>query len=261
MAPFDQTTASRAVLIEVVNVLGAFRDDFVLVGGWVPELLFPDCNHPGSLDVDLAISPTAARGNAYESLLKRLLEAGYSHEGTPTRFIKNVEGIEVKVDLIAGEYGGGDKALMLRVDELQFNTLRGLDLAFEVCDTIEISGVMPDGTHNRVRARIVQPEAFILIKAFAMEERAKPKDAYDIAFVLRNYSPDVEDLGEKVRRLLSNGLAAEGFEILQRKFERLESVGPTWAAQVSQEQGEVFEQSQRAAFEYARVLFDEVATG
>ena len=60
MTSFDPTSASRAVLIEVLNVLGAFRDDIVLVGGWVPELLYPDRGHIGSLDVDLAVSRTAS---------------------------------------------------------------------------------------------------------------------------------------------------------------------------------------------------------
>ncbi len=50
MAQFDPTTAARAVLIEVMNVLGAFGDDIVLVGGWVPELLYPGRGHMGSLD-------------------------------------------------------------------------------------------------------------------------------------------------------------------------------------------------------------------
>ena len=47
MNSFDPTTASRAVLIEVMNVLGAFRDKIVLVGGWVPDLLYPNCGQHG----------------------------------------------------------------------------------------------------------------------------------------------------------------------------------------------------------------------
>ncbi len=35
----DPTSASRAVLLDVMNVLGAFRDKIVVVGGWVPDLL------------------------------------------------------------------------------------------------------------------------------------------------------------------------------------------------------------------------------
>jgi hypothetical protein len=39
MTNFDPTSASRAVLVEVMNVLGAYRQEIVLVGGWVPDLL------------------------------------------------------------------------------------------------------------------------------------------------------------------------------------------------------------------------------
>src|SRR6202795_2101828 len=87
---FDPISASRAVLIEVANVLGAFREHLVVVGGWVPELLFPNRGHMGSLDVDLAVAPTARAENAYETILKRMLEAGYSHDTRPTRFRKKL---------------------------------------------------------------------------------------------------------------------------------------------------------------------------
>ena len=263
MKSFDPTSASRAVLIEVMNILGAFRDEIVLVGGWVPDLLYPDRGHMGSLDVDLAVSREALGRGAYQTILKLMLDAGYSHQTSPTHFLKNVEGVKrpVKVDLISGQYQGGKKAGSIQVNELQLNTLRGLDLAFEVCQQIEIAGDMPDGTQNTVRARIVQPGAFILIKAFALGERLNEKDAYDIDFVMRNYQPDVESLAERVRSLLSNGLGREGYAILKAKFASLDSVGPSWAAKVAEEQGEDFEQSQRSAFEYARALFDATDRG
>src|SRR5262249_25403398 len=92
MAQFDQTTASRAVLIEGMGVLGSLRDHLVIVGGWVPELLFPNRGHMGSLDVDLAVAPTALADNPYETILKRLLDAGYAHQIGPTRFVKGVAG-------------------------------------------------------------------------------------------------------------------------------------------------------------------------
>ncbi len=175
MTPFNPTTASRAVLLEVMNVLGAFRDDIVLVGGWVPDLLYPDCGHMGSLDVDLAVSRRALGENAYKTILGRMHEAGYSHHTSPTHFTKKVAGVDapVKVDMIGGQYQGGAKARAIQVNALELNTLRGLDLAFEVSREIEICGIMPDGAQNTVRARIVGPEGFILIKAFALDERRR----------------------------------------------------------------------------------------
>jgi hypothetical protein len=85
---FDAQSASRAVLIEVMQVLGTFRDKIVIVGGSVPELLYPDRGHIGTLDVDLAVAPTALGGGAYETILKRLTDAGYTHQIKPTRFVK-----------------------------------------------------------------------------------------------------------------------------------------------------------------------------
>jgi len=257
MANIDPADASRAVLIEVGNVLGAFRDKIVVVGGWVPELLYPRKGHIGSLDVDLAISPEAFSDDAYTTVRNRLTEAGYSYTAPPTRFTKQVKGAKepTKVDLITGQYVTGKKNTHIQVNELQINGLRGLDLAFEASREIELSGEMPDGVRNTVRVRVVEPEAFVLIKAFAMDERAKEKDAYDVAFVLLNYAPDLATLTERLRPLLEGGLAREGYHILKAKFESLESVGPTHAARVYAGQGADFAQSQRAAFESAQELF------
>lgn len=257
MAPFDQTSASRAVLIEVENVLGSFRNDLVIVGGWVPELLLPGRGHMGSLDVDLAVSPKARTGDAYKSILKRMTEAGYRHKDGPTHFLKNVAGAQepVKVDFISGQYVGGTKSDSVQIDSLQINSLRGIDLAFEASQEIEIAGSMPDGAQNNVRARIVRAEAYILIKAFALDERTKDKDAYDIAFVLHHYQPSLQNLADRVRPLLKNGLARAGFEILQAKFASIDSVGPVSAERSILGTGHDEEQERRAAFEDAQELF------
>jgi hypothetical protein len=254
---FDQTTASRAVLIEVTNVLGAFREHLVVVGGWVPELLFPNHGHIGSLDVDLAVSPAALADNAYEAILKRMLDAGYSHDTRPTRFSKAIAGAAdpVRVDLICGQYAQGERAAFIQINELQISGLKGVDLAFEGCDEIEITGRMPDGIQNAVRARIVRPELFILIKAFALDERTDIKDAYDISFVLHHYEPNLVVLAKRLRPHVGGGLGREAYEILKAKFAAIDSVGPVWAASAVPGTEEDFEQFQRAAFEDAQELF------
>lgn len=255
MAEFDQTSAAHAVLIEVAQVLGAFRNDVVIVGGWVPELLYPDKQHIGSLDVDLAVAPTALAGNAYQSICQRLLKAGYSHHTPPTHFTKQIIGASdpVKVDLISGQYIQGGKSASIVVNELQISSVRGIDLAFEAWDEIEIAGVMPDGARNVVRVRIVRPEVFILIKAFALGERQKEKDAYDIAFVLRHYVPDLTMLAGRMQPHIASGLGQEAYQILKAKFATHDSIGPVWAASMFPGTDTEFEQ--RAAFEDAQELF------
>ena len=50
------TAAVKSVLIEVGQILGAFRGKFAVIGGAVPWLLLnnEDMPHVGTLDIDLA---------------------------------------------------------------------------------------------------------------------------------------------------------------------------------------------------------------
>ena len=50
--------AARSVQLEVIRILGEYKENIVIVGGWVPELLIPDAEekHIGSSDVDLALN-------------------------------------------------------------------------------------------------------------------------------------------------------------------------------------------------------------
>lgn len=249
-------------MIEVLNILGAIKDDIVLIGGWVPELFFPGHDHIGSLDVDLAIGEEASAKHAYQSLMTRLRDHNYRFAHEPARFYREVPGARepVKVDLVGRQYRDGARVSAVLVNELRINGLRGIDLAFECCEEMVLSGPMPDGSWNTVRARIVRPEAFLLIKAFALAERIKHKDAYDIAFTLRHYRPSLDDLAGRVIPLLLRELGAEAWHILLEKFATLESVGPQWAAEVaSQEGGSESEQERQAAFQNAQTLFAAVA--
>jgi len=51
-----QTEAARRVLVDIGQVLAAFRDCLVVVGGWVPDLLLPELEEPhvGSIRSGLA---------------------------------------------------------------------------------------------------------------------------------------------------------------------------------------------------------------
>jgi hypothetical protein len=256
----DQTQAARAVLIEIMNILGVFKNELVIVGGSVPDLIYPEKKHIGSLDVDLAVGPNALASDAYSTILGRLKENKYRHSTNPARFYRAVPGVSepVKVDLISGEYVTKEKTTAIQVNELRINALRGIDLAFEFNEEIQIQGQMPDGTQNTVKAKIVRPEAFILIKSFTLAERIKPKDAYDIAFVLHHYQPSIAVLAANLVPLLDGGLAVEAYQILRDKFDSLDSAGPSWAGDVAEENGEDREQVRQATFQDAQDLIDEV---
>lgn len=74
----ESIEASRAVLLDALTVLGRYRGQIVIVGGWVPELTFPGKGHIGSIDADLALRPGLAIDDSYTTIRKLLLDAGYS---------------------------------------------------------------------------------------------------------------------------------------------------------------------------------------
>ena len=247
--------ASKAVLIEVMNVLGLYRDHLTLVGGWVPDLLLPNRGHMGSLDVDLAVDVRGISQKQYETILQRLLDAGYAQESNC--FLRAVKGARdpVKLDLITGEYvDDTNRHGTARLQEMRVGKLRGTDLAFEFCDEISLNGEMPDGGTNTVKLRIVKIEAFIVMKAIGMAERIKRKDAYDIYFCLKYFPDGVVAFANLYRPILHNGLVQEGLAVLCDKFRTIDAVGAIWAAQVAEQNGADRKLAQREAFELMQMF-------
>jgi hypothetical protein len=232
----------------------------------VPELAFPNKGHIGSLDVDLALDPRKLKPLAYESIRKKLLNAGYQQSGElPNRLIRSFKGtnLQVKVDLITGEFTDlGGEGTHHQIQEMAVGKLRGVDLAFAFQQEVLVEGVLPDGGHNQVIVRLPTISAYLCIKAIALSERKKEKDAYDIYFSIEIYPGGYKALATEFRGKLDNRLIAEGIAILRDKFSRLDSIGPVWAAQVAEEAtvGTAFdlEMEQRRAYEVVNALLREI---
>ena len=262
----NAVTACKSVLIEVLTILGKDLDDLVVVGGWVPELAFPDKGHFGSLDVDLALDARKLKPLAYDSIRTKLMNAGYQQSSElPNRFYRQIKDttLQVKVDLITGEFKGtADESSHIQIQEMAVWKARGIDLAFDFQQTIAVEGVLPDGGHNRVSAKLPTIAAYVCIKAITLSERKKEKDAYDIFFCIDNYPGGVSALATEFRGMLDNDLISEGIAILRQKFERIDSIGPVWAAQTAVEAtpgtGVDTEFEQRRAFELTNALLKEI---
>ena len=74
-----EVQAVTSVLLEIGQVLGAYKERFVIVGGAVPWLLFPNARpaHVGTLDIDLNLDPDALSDGEYANLVESLERAGY----------------------------------------------------------------------------------------------------------------------------------------------------------------------------------------
>ena len=71
--------AAYSVLLEIIRILGEYKDNIVLIGGWVPQFLFQneDDWHTGSIDVDLAIDHKRISNEVYKGIQDLLLEKKY----------------------------------------------------------------------------------------------------------------------------------------------------------------------------------------
>ena len=134
----DAVAAARAVMLELVRLLGEYRDDMVIVGGWVPELLLPAAKskHIGSTDVDVALDYHRIVEAGYQTIREHLLRQGYVAGTQPFTFFREVvlagRTIPVKVDFLAGEYGGAGRSHRTQsVQDMAARKARGCDLALE----------------------------------------------------------------------------------------------------------------------------------
>jgi len=233
----DAVEAARSVMLELVRLLGEYRDDMVIIGGWVPNILLPAAGtkHIGSTDVDLAVNHRKITDAGYRSILEHLTNRGYTRGDQPYVFYRTVvvagREIKVQVDLLAGEYGGTGKSRRhQRVQDITPRKARGCDLAFDMSSEVTIEGTLPGGGKDSVAVRVAGIVPFIVMKAMALADRMKEKDAWDIWFCLTHYLGGLDALANAFRPHLQNRLVAEGLSKIKEKFASPEHVGPKWVA-------------------------------
>jgi hypothetical protein len=71
--------AAKSVLLELIHLLGAYRDHIVLIGGWVPEFIISSTDNPhiGSIDVDIAFNHLKIRKYPPENQIVKMGQKVY----------------------------------------------------------------------------------------------------------------------------------------------------------------------------------------
>jgi hypothetical protein len=87
-----EVEAARSVLVELIHLLGEFKDAIVLVGGSVPPLLFRETadDYVGTLDVNLALNHMTIDNDTYQTIRNALLKRGYKEGKQPFIFFREV---------------------------------------------------------------------------------------------------------------------------------------------------------------------------
>ena len=228
--------AAYAVMIELGQVLGAYRNSFVLVGGAVPHLLFPDADprHVGTLDIDLTLNPERLAEGAYADFVELLEKAGYQRDidGLKpfqlSRTVEVAEGLPIPViiDLLMPREAKTTKNKPKLVPGLRVQGIDGGTVALTHTITKTLTGAMPDGRNNSVELLVASIPALLVMKGYALVQRDKKKDAYDIYYSARNFPGGPEALSEACRELLKDDVALEGFRNIAGKFKAEDDFGP-----------------------------------
>jgi hypothetical protein len=227
--------AAHAVLVELGQVLGAHRDAFVIIGGTVPSLLLPSAGHIGSLDVDINLDTEKLADHGYAELVEKLAAAGYERnvEGLKPFQLRRVvdlkdggDPVAVIVDLLMPKGAKTVKHRPKLVEGLRVQEADGGAIALRSNLKMMIAGTMPDGRRNEVEMLVASIPALLVMKGYALVQRDKKKDAYDIYFCVRNYADGIDALAAECRKLLEDPVAREGFENIAGKFSAADAFGP-----------------------------------
>ena len=229
--------AAERVMIELWTVLVRFTDAITIVGGSAPPLLTglrPDDPYVGTLDVDLVVDPIGIPDDVYRTIAELLRERGYVQLGQPFRWLRSVtvdeRSIDVEVDLLAPvtpRTGSSHRHERIGGEPLARRT-EGAEIVRIARVDRELEGMLPDGRRNRVAVRVATPAAMVVLKALAMGERDKLKDAYDIDYLLRHIG--VEEVAAGIAEFGQLDPVTKALGILAEKFSSIDAIGSTSVA-------------------------------
>lgn len=197
----EATKRCERVLGTLMRGIGQpWRDKVCLVGGLVPLYLvqgdgYAQPAHVGSTDVDVALrlAVEAEDLGAYATLERNLKRNGFSRvDGSSWRWAADVDGDVVVLELL-GDMGDVAPGTVFRpkvappagAGGVGLLCVRGLELAFRDSITITRDLQLLDGAYSEVDFQVANLAPFVALKADAYLDRRKPKDAYDLIYVLR----------------------------------------------------------------------------
>ncbi len=230
-----QVDAAHRVLIDVGQVLASFKDCMVVVGGWIPDLLITNSEEPhsGSIDVDIALDAAKLNNGRYADLLKLLLDTRrYKPGAKGFQLVTDVDlkdghpAVQVEVEFLA------PAAIKLKRNRPQmlagFRVLQadGCGAAFHAPVELPLSGRNVRGVQNTVQLRFASLADFLVMKAYALGGREKPKDAYDICFCLEHNPAGMEPLAADWKARGTDPDVIKANAILREKFAAVDSFGP-----------------------------------
>lgn len=242
-------TACEKTLRSLLSNIGPWGPRVVLIGGMAPRYLVPDVQlqvgaHIGTTDLDVVIGVAVEDvGEAYRTLQKNLSDLGFSPSRDPQtgnemsfRWERKVDGVPVTLEFFCPVGDGipgraqrnpvtaaGSKISAIRT--------RGAELAGEDFIEVDLSGETLDhgGVREHVSLKVANILPLLVLKAFALQEREKDKDAYDVIWLLRSHQggPRGAAQAAALSPIVDSPEVAAAIEVLRSVFRTHEHSGPS----------------------------------
>lgn len=251
---------TRSACLYVATILGdLLTEDMIVIGGLVPGLLIPEDtlpegvpSHPGTMDLDFGLKLAVLDGAKYAEIAKRLREGGFevdkNKSGNPTFQTWKIgadQGKPVTVDFLISPSSEEDKPSGIKHLEADFGAIitPGLELAFVDRELISLRDRTTMGEQATRDIPVCGPGAFVVLKALAFQNRGKPKDAYDLYYVIRNFGSGVAEVAARLGSLLPAPEVETALGVLRADFTAPDLTGPRRVAQfVDDESDDVLRQ-------------------
>ncbi len=240
--------AAELALVRVVHHYGG-RPEFVLLGGLVPELLCArsEFRHAGTTDVDVQVDLEISNGAVNAARLERSLRAaGFEPDAHNIWRWRSTAGPKalIKFELLADLVSQPSESI-IRFDgcqDLGAVNLRGTGAAARDVD-IRTLAADDEGIRRQASVNVTGLAGFLIAKAAAARSRRKPKDWYDIAFVLlHNDHGSAADVAVRVQQVFGqdvDGLATTLTD-LRANFDGKETQGTrAYVGQITQDHPEL----------------------
>jgi hypothetical protein len=250
----EETEQVEAACLTVAVTLGALMDRLCIVGGLVPSLLIdrelgPDSEtgtgHPGTNDLDIGLAIALLDHKQYTKIGERLRREGFgpdhNEHGNPTPQRWKLDDLDVTIDFLLPPIPGAERGGSIQPLEGDFAALiaPGLELASDERQEIDIAGHTLKGEKVDRRVPVCGPATFVVLKALAFGDRAEPKDAFDLVYILRRWPGGIADIAERLGQHAkrNNAVVEHALARLSRDFADPETIGPQRVAEFEGEIG------------------------
>lgn len=210
--------ACEKALRTILTKIGPWGSRLILIGGMTPRYLVgqppPDIRaHIGTTDLDIVVGVTLSTEEAevYRTLQQNLKDARFRPARDPNsgqeqtfRWERYVDRVRVQLEFFC-PVGNGQPGKLLRNpggagSKISAIRTRGAELAALDYFTVPLSGELLDhgGAQERVDAKVANLLPFVVLKAFALDERDKAKDSYDLSLRPSRACGSIFALGDTV---------------------------------------------------------------